>query len=577
MDQTTIKTGKNTRRFLPCDLVIGQWEDLKTYFEQLDERVLENAADLENFIWDVSEVEAVLEEELGWRYIRMTCDTQNETYARAYQQFIAEIQPHTMAFNDRFNQKIQAFPDKDRLPQFALYKVYFRNLENEIALFREENIPLHTELSEKAQEFGSISGKMEVEVEGESYTMQQASRFMEKTDRALREQVYHSIGQRRLVDRGRLDDLLDELIEKRQQLAKNAGFDNYRDYRFRELGRFDYTPEDCERFHESVRKHFLPLVGQLHEVRKQKLGYDHLRPWDMQVEPEGKPPLEPFSDGKDLLEKGIGVFQRIDPYFGECLKILGNMGHLDLESKKGKAPGGYNYPLYETGVPFIFMNAVGTHDDMITLMHEGGHAVHSFLSRHYKVTGFKDFPSEIAELASMSMELITMGEWGVFYPDTDSLQRAKWGQLERTLEVMPWVALIDRFQHWLYTVPHTREERRLKWRELFEMYRSPVIDYTGLEDYTDFTWHKQLHIFEVPFYYIEYGIAQLGAIGVWRNYLNDNQKALYHFKKALEAGNTDTLPELYAKAKVRFDFSEENMEKLAAFVRGQMKVLEKVG
>lgn len=563
---------KRTRRFLPFNLEITTWEDLKTYFEQLDERTIVNAADLEDFIFDVSEVEAVLEEEAAWRYIKMTIDTTNEEHQKAYQQFTTEIQPHLIAYGNNFNQKIHASDVKHRLPESQLYKVYFRNIENELKLFNEKNIPLKTELSNLSREFGSITGKMTIEHDGKTLTMQQAGKLMQSEDRGLREAIYHKMGERRLQDQKQLDDLFDKLLAKRHQVAVNAGFDNYRDYRFKELGRFDYTPEDCENFHASVQKHFLPLVGQLQKNKKEALGLDVLRPWDLNAEPKGIKPLAPFKDGKDLLNKSVEVFEKTDAYFGDCLQTLGEMNHLDLESKEGKSPGGYNYPLYEIGVPFIFMNAVGTHDDMITLMHEGGHAVHNFISRHYKVTGFKSFPSEVAELASMSTELITMSHWDVFYPNSEDLKRAKWKQLERCLEVMPWVALIDHFQHWLYTnVGHTAEERKEKWLELFYAYASPETDFSGLEEYVAYAWQKQLHLFEVPFYYIEYGMAQLGAIGVWKNYLRDNQKALYHFKQALEAGNTFTIPEIYDKAKIKFDFSDQHMQRLAQFVEREMK------
>jgi oligoendopeptidase F len=337
------------------------------------------------------------------------------------------------------------------------------------------------------------------------------------------------------------------------------------------LGRFDHGPSDALAFHNSVEKDVVPVVDRMHTERKERLGLDALRPWDLSVDPSGKPPLRPFHDAEELVALTRKVFDELDPWFAECLSIMQKMGRLDLDSRDGKAPGGYNYPLYESGSPFIFMNAVGTTDDVITMIHEGGHAVHSFLTHPLPITGFKNFPSEVAELASMSMELLTMDHWHLIYPNIEDLKRAKREQLERVLTILPWVATIDAFQHAVYTHPEwTMAERTEEWVRTHRRFGGSVVDWSGLEQERSMLWQKQLHLFEVPFYYIEYAIAQLGAIAVWRNYKRNPEKAIQQYKVALSLGYTRTLPEIYEAAGIRFDLSSNYVRELIDFVNAEL-------
>ena len=389
-----------------------------------------------------------------------------------------------------------------------------RSVNKKIEIFREENIPLFTTMEQKQQEYGAISAKMSIEVNGEKLTMQKAAQLLKSTDRVKREEVYNKISTRRLQDEKALDDLFDELIALRQQIAKNAGFDNYRDYMFAAMGRFDYTPKDCFNFHDAIAQEIVPIINSFEQKRNDKLGYTSYKPWDTAVDVDGFAPLKPFEGGTQLTDLSVECFNRLRPYFGECLSTMKAMKHLDLESKNGKAPGGFMYPLYEIGVPFIYMNAVGSQRDVITMMHEGGHAVHSFLCRDLPMTEFKSTPSEVAELASMSMELISMDHWDVFYADETELKRAKLEQLEKVLEGLPWIASIDKFQHWIYTNKHTAQERKEKWCEISAALGNQIIDWDGNENVKASLWQRQLHLYEVPFYYIEYGMAQLGAIAM---------------------------------------------------------------
>lgn len=561
---------KLPRHFLPEDFAIKDWEGLEPYFKALEERNISSITDLEQWLKDASEVEAAISEDACWRQIRMTCDTENKELEEAFTFFMMEIQPKIQPYSDRLNKKLLDCPFTKQLDA-EKYFTYLRNVKKNIDLFREENIPLQAGLSVMQQQFGIISGKMMVEVKGREYTLQQAAKFLEDPDRTLREEVYHKINTRRLQDKEVLNNLFSSLLHKRHQVALNTGYRNYRDFRFTELGRFDYTKEDCCQFHEAVKLHVMPLVNQLYESKKKKLGLDTLRPWDVEAEPPGTKPLQPFKTGEELIQKTIECFNKLMPFFGDCLVKMKGMGHLDLESRKGKAPGGYNCPLAESGAPFIFMNAAGTLDDVTTMVHEGGHAIHSFLAHGLELTGFKEYPTEIAEVASMSMELFSMYHWDVFFENAEELKRSKEQQLERVITIFPWIATIDKFQHWVYENPdHSEEERAAQWMTILDEFSSPLIDFSGLDEYRRFGWQRQLHLFEVPFYYIEYGIAQLGAIGLWQQYKQNPSAALNNYITALEKGGTKTLPELFRAAGLKFDFSPACIQELMLFVKKEM-------
>lgn len=559
------------RRFLPQSFSVTTWDKLQPYFQNLLDREIDSKEALQDWLYDLSELDAVISEDASWRQIHMTLDTTNKSYEDAFTFFVTEIEPRMKPYGFALNKKLMAAPFEKELDR-TQYFPYLRNVGNNIKLYREENIPVQSELSVLAQQFGVISSKMTVMHDGKEYTLQQAARFLQNPDRNVREETFRKIAARRLQDRETLNKLFDDLLQRRQLVASNAGFDNYRDYKFSELGRFDYTPEDCFRFHDAIREHIMPLQAMLQEHRRKRLGLDQLRPWDTDAEPAGTPPLHPFKDGKELSDKAVEVFTKLRPFFGDCLTTMQGMQRLDLDSRVGKAPGGYNCPLAETGVPFIFMNAAGTSGDVITMMHEGGHAVHSFLSHDLPLSAFKEYPMEIAELASMSMELFTMEHWDVFYKNADELQRAKIDEMERVISVLPWIATIDKFQHWLYTnVGHTVAEREAAWLSILQEFSTGLVDYTGFEEYRASFWQKQLHLFEVPFYYIEYGIAQLGAIAMWRQYRNQPQQALDNYMNALSLGYTKTLKELYDTAGIKFDFSNDYVAELGQFVKSALE------
>ncbi|MEI9922112.1 MAG: M3 family oligoendopeptidase [Bacteroidota bacterium] len=562
---------KPTRHFLPSDFKITTWDNLKSYFEDLLARPVNSAADLEKWLSDRSELESVVSEDMGWRYIRMTCYTDNKEYNDAYADFVQNIQPHIAPLSDQLNKKAMESKYLDSLSSKDGYSMMIRNMKKEIDIFRDANVPLFTEINTETQKYSQISGAMTVTIDGQEMTLQQASVLLMSTDRAKREAVYRKVQERRLQDKVTLDELYSSLISLRHKVAKNADFANFRDYMFKAYGRFDYTPKDCFNFHEAIESEVVPILNDLAADRKKKLKVSELRPWDKAVDPEGREALKAFKDGKDLTEKSIDAFQRLDPFLGQCLAIMREMGHLDLESRKGKAPGGYNYPLAEIGVPFIFMNATSTLRDMTTIMHEGGHAVHNFLTKDLVLNDFKSPPMEVAELASMSIELISMDHWNIFFPNDAELKRAKAEQLEDIIETLPWVATIDKFQHWVYENPtHSLADRKANWCRIFDQFADNATDWSGLQEAKEYMWQKQLHLYEVPFYYIEYGMAQLGAIAVWRNFKRNNHEGLQGYMNALKLGYMKTIPEIYKAAGIKFDFSKEYIRELMVFVREEL-------
>ncbi|GAA4407828.1 M3 family oligoendopeptidase [Nibrella viscosa] len=554
------------RRFIGEEIDLKSWDDVKPFYDSLLSRPIQNADDLRQWFVDRSELESYLSENFAWRYIRMTCDTANQELVNRLNFFIADIQPQMTAYGNELDKKAVESPYLTELTDRG-FDITVRGMKKAIEIFRDENIPLQSEMQMEERKYGAITGAMTVEINGEEMTLQKASDLLQSTDRAVREDAWRKIQDRRYQDHETLDNLFNKLRDLRHQMATNAGFANFRDYMFAALGRFDYTPDDCFAFHASVSEAVVPLLDQLAEARKQKLGVDALRPWDTRVDPEGRPPLKPFASGEDLLNKSITCFDRLDPQLGSYLRIMKAMGHLDLESRKGKAPGGYNYPLEEIGVPFIFMNATSSLRDLVTMVHEGGHAVHSFLTRELPLKSFRNPPMEVAELASMSMELLSMDHWDVFFDDPEELRRAKLQHLESIVETLPWVATIDTFQHWIYENPaHSVTDRRENWVRIYEQFTDRVVDWSGLEAYKEYLWQRQLHLYEVPFYYIEYGIAQLGAIGVWQNYRQNQVKGLQGYKDALALGYMAPIREIYQAANVPFDFSREHISSLMNFV-----------
>jgi oligoendopeptidase F len=563
---------KKKRIYIPQNLEM-KWDNLEPILNELLARPIDNVNDLEQWLKDKSELEAALEEDFAWRYIKMSCDTANERLVKDFQYFATEIEPKISPIANQLNQKFNDSPFIDELDHDK-YFVYIRAIRKALEIYREENVELLTKLQVTQQKYQAITGAMSVMINDKEYTLEQAANFVKDTDRSVRQQAWETIQQRRLVNKDELNILFDELIIMRHQVAVNAGFENYRDYMFQALGRFDYTPQDCYNFHEAIEKQIVPILKEQAEKRAELLGIDELKPWDMEVSTTGKPALKPFKNGKELIDKSIDCFNAINPKLGQMLSIMKANNLFDVESRKGKAPGGYNYPLAETGAPFIFMNSANSLRDLTTMVHEGGHAIHTFLTADLELNDFKHCPSEVAELASMSMELISMDNWGIYFDNEEDLIRAKKEQLADVLKTLPWVAVIDQFQHWIYTNSgHNAADREEAFKQIYTRFGSGFANWDGLEQEFGNVWQKQLHLFEVPFYYIEYAIAQLGAIAIWKNYKENPEQALEQYLAALSLGYTKPINEIYETAGIKFDFSLNYIEELASFVKDELHKL----
>ncbi len=568
-----LNISKKPRTYIPEILNID-WISLEPIFNDLLSRNISSVSELEKWLLDRSEIEAALEEDFAWRYIRMTCDTTDETLLKDFQFFATEIEPKIAPINNQLNKKFVDSPYSEKLDK-ERYFVYTRGIKKALELFQEKNIPLMTQIQVEQQKYQGITGSMSVKLGEKEYTLEQAAVFLKDTDRKVRQEAWEAITARRLQDKDKLDELFNSLLKLRHQVAINAGFKNFRDYMFQALGRFDYTPTDCYKFHEAIEKEIVPILKHQAESRREALGLVKLKPWDMEVDVSGKPALKPFKNGEELIEKSIKCFNGLSPYIGQRLEIMKANGFFDLDSRKGKAPGGYNYPLAESGAPFIFMNSAGTFRDLTTMVHEGGHAIHTFITSDLELNDFKHTPSEVAELASMSMELISMDHWDVYFDKPEELKRAKKDQLKDVLKTLPWVAVVDQFQHWIYTNPeHTSEQRAQAWKNSIKPFGNNFADWSEHEYALENLWQKQLHIFEVPFYYIEYAIAQLGAIAVWKNYKNDPETGLLKYLDALKLGYTKTIKEIYETAGIEFNFSAAYVKELADFIKSELQKLD---
>ncbi|MDA3883028.1 MAG: M3 family oligoendopeptidase [Bacteroidales bacterium] len=571
--QNLYHQAKQKRQFVPVDLEIQKWEDILPFFEELLHEHISTRQESEQWLIKRSELEAVIEEEMAWLYIRMSCDTQNSEYSSAFNHFVEHIEPHIAEYSNKLDDTVLELIEKD-LIDTQKFHLLIRSLKNRHSVFRKENIPILSELQRMEQEYGSIASKMTITIHEREYTLQQAGLFLKETDRTFREQIFRAIHSRRLEDEAALNNLLSRLIEKRHQCAIQADFENYRDYKLKDLGRFDYTKEDCFAFHTSIQQTIPAAVKKIHKKRKESLSLSVLKPWDLDVDPENKPPVKPFNSAEELVQKTLNCLHEIRPKYASFIKTMADEGYMDLESRIGKAPGGFNYPLYESNIPFIFMNASGSLRDVETLLHESGHAIHSCLTAELPLIEFKSMPSEVAELASMSMELISMEHWHHFFANTEDLNRAKRSQLEQILATLAWVAIVDAFQHWLYENPsHSVEAREASWLQILSLYDTGIIDWSELHHIQKSTWQRQLHIYEVPFYYIEYGIAQLGAIALWKNYKTNPEQTLNSYEKFLTVGYTKTIPEIYAEAGITFSFDKQYIQDLIHFVQSELEEL----
>ena len=562
--------------FVPDGFDATIWENIEPLTNDLMERQLSCSSCIEGLISDSSELAEHISETGALLYIGMTCDTESEEKKESFLDFMSNIRPKLSEFSDALNRRIVNHSSVDDLP--SRYDLMLRGMRTDVEIFRKENIPLGVRQTELVTEAQTINGAMTVEFEGQEMTFPQMSKYLESNDRSQRQAAWMAMSSRRMEDSERLSEIFDELITIRHQMATNAGFESYTQYMFRAMHRFDYTIEDCLEFHDSVESVCMPILKKINEERCDGLGIGGLSPWDVNEKggsgPDihGREPLKPFETVDEMVEKLSVMFHEISSDLGGKFDKLIEMDTLDLETRKGKAPGGYQYYLEKSRVPFIFMNAAGLQGDLETMIHEAGHAFHSLYCGHLELIDERDYPIEFAEVASMSMELLTQPWWDKFY-ESEEADRARRAHLEGVVFLLPWIATIDSFQHWIYANPgHSKEERAEVWLSIRDKFGSDM-DWTGHTDFRELSWQQQGHLFGVPFYYIEYGIAQLGSLQLWKTQMGDPQKALDDYANAMSLGNTRTLPELFSAADLELGFNEGHFMSLMGTVETALSEL----
>ena len=544
--------------FVPADLDCSDFANLQPYYDQLAARPVDTLADLEQWLIDFSDLTAVVSERRSRLYIDHSCRMDDADREAAYMHYVEHIAPKIQPLVFKLQKKCLDSPACAQLEvSDERYRILLREWRTEVGLYRDENIPRFTEVTKLSNNYGKIRGSIAVTYRDQEYTLPQLGKFMEQTDRSVREEVFRLSEAEQFKHRDTIDDIFDKLIALRSTIASEAGEPDYRSYAWKSYSRFDYTPQHCHDFADAVEQCCMPLVTAMDERRLTNLKLDRLRPWDLSVDPFGRPPLQPFdaSDVDSFVSTTRQIIDAIAPELGTDFESLRATGCLDLDSRKAKRPGGFQASLEASRRPFIFMNAAGLQRDVETLLHEAGHAFHTLAARTEPLAFLRHAPMEFCEVASMSMELLADDHLGAFYND-DEAARAKRIHLEGIIRLLPWIATIDQFQHWLYTHPdHTRDQRTSAWLRISGRFSSPLVDWTGFEDIRATRWHKQLHLFSYPFYYIEYGIAQLGALQVWLNWKQDPDAAVRAYRAALALGGTRPLPTLFETARIKFDFS----------------------
>jgi oligoendopeptidase F len=574
--------------FIRADLDASRWDEIEPLLDQLLTRPISSAADLEKWILDRSDLDAACSEARADLYIHLTCNTDSADANEAYSKYVESVQPRLKPKAFELDKRLVALEKKFHLPP-ERYEVMLRSKRTAVEIFREENIPLQTEATKLVQDFDRLIGAQTVQFDGTERTLAQMGVYLELPDREVREGAWRTINDRRMRDREALNDIFDRLVSLRDLTARNTALPTYVEYGFKERERFDYTPEDCAAYWDGVRSHVVPFIRRIDERRRRTMGVDILRPWDLSVDPRGRAALRPFEGGRQLVAKTQGVFKRLDPRLAGMFNDLvggattsGDAGGvrtecLDLDSRKGKRPGGYQYMRDRVRKPFIFMNAAGLQRDVMTMLHEAGHAFHSQLCAGEPLLEYRHYPTEFAEVASMSMEHVTMPHWGGaegFYTNEEDLGRARRVHIEDSISILAWIAIIDSFQHWIFRNPgHSRQQREARWLELDSQFGRGV-SWSGLEEFHRNSWQRQSHIFSHPLYYIEYGIAQLGALQLWLKGKTEGERAAVDaYINALRLGGSRPLPELFEAAGLRFDFGGETLKRVVGAVEEELEKL----
>jgi oligoendopeptidase F len=557
-------------RIVPAGADLARLSELFPLFFQLLKADISTPERLQEWLLDSNDVASTLAETGSKLYILMTCHTDQPACEKQYLKFVKIIQSVSLLGSFILARKYLASPARPLLPK-ERFLVLDREIQDKVGLFHLLNIPAFFSEERQTVEYQKIQGAMIVNFRGKDQTMQEMGTFLQEPDRNLRQSAFEAMVKRRLQDRAKLEKIFEKLLSLRRRIARNAGFANYRDYAFKSKGRYDYGPEQCLEFHAAVEKVIMPLQEQIYERRRKKLGLAVLRPWDLGMDAGEKPPLRPFTTVERLIKGCVEILGRIHTDFAKVLTLLDKHQLLDLASRKGKRPGAYQAVLAEHRLPFIFANSVGTHDDVVSLLHECGHAIHSMECREEPLLAYREVTAEFAELASQSMELLGCDHFDVFYNPEDA-RRAYLRGLEGYLLFLPWCAQVDAFQHWLYTHPgHQPGERTQIWIELTRRF-GPKVDKTGWEEAYKTSWQRLIHIFNWPFYYIEYGISLLGALQVYQAAKKDKDGTIIALRRAFALGGSRPLPELFATAGLKFDFSEKTLRPIAEDLAKELEI-----
>ena len=563
----------NTLPKQTTDFMDWTWSQIKPYFDNLLEREL-TAETLESWLSDWTLLSDLISETRTRLWIRTTTHTADEAGVTRFHNYLVDIMEQVKSAEQKLKEKLLASG-----LSISGMEIPLRDMRTEVALFHAENVPLATEESKLSTDYDQITGTQTVQWEGQEITLLQLRAVYQNPDRAIRERAWHLEMERRAVDTPAFDALWKQLLQLRCQIATNAGYNDYRDYMWHARKRFDYTPADCTIFHGAVAEVVVPAATRIYERRRQRLGLETLRPWDLAVDTTNQPPLHPFKT-IDELESGMeAIFHQVDPELGDYFTIMRREGLLDLDNRHNKSPGGYQTDLRLVKRPFIFMNAVSMHEDVQTLMHEGGHAFHCFLSAKLPYTQQLEITMEVAELASMSMEMLAAPyltrDKGGFYTPAEAA-RARIEHLEEVITIWPYIALVDSFQHWVYT--HSDQALDAKncdeqWLALWKRFM-PGVDYTGFESAIPLRWRRQSHIFQDPFYYIDYGLAEIGALQVWENAIQNQAQAVTQYKAALALGSSRSLHDVFETAGAKFAFDAPIMRRLVGLIESTLADLE---
>jgi len=557
------------------EFMTWKWAQIEPYFKELETRALD-AGSVAAWLADWTRLAELINESHSRLWIATTLDTTDTAGVERFHAYLHEVWEPMQLAEQQLKQKLL---DSNLEPQG--FEIPLRNIRSEAALFRDANVPLFTQEQELTNDYDKVIGAQTIQWDGQELTLPQLRPIFQDTDREVREDAWRAAADRQLADRPALNALWKQYMDNRRQQAANAGYDDFRAFRWEQFKRFDYTPDDCATFHDAIERVVVPAAARLYEKRREHLRIDRLRPWDLDVDPLGRPPLRPFSNAEELNAKTEAIFRKVDPELGDYYAIMRREGLLDLDNRKGKAPGGYQSTLAAVKRPFIFMNAVGIHDDVQTLLHEGGHAFHAFESARLPYFQQLDYGAEIAEVASMSMELLAApylaADQGGYYTPQEAA-RARIEHLEGLIKFWPFMAVVDAFQHWVYTHHAAASDPAAcdaKWAELWDRFMQGQ-DWTELDAAKETGWLRKLHIFQIPFYYVDYGLAQVGAVQVWHNALKDQTGAVKQYRYGLSLGGTRPLPELFAAAGAKFAFDAATMGELVNLIERTLDELEAV-